>query len=123
MACTTAAKMATQDEAGGLHTLPLRNRKIPRAKRQPLRFNGALFVVLFTIILLHDVIQILGIMAADYCVGHKNYWLGLNAIGWSIYDTLLLAYLLCALWALIDVVMQVWFQGWHQKVTLFLSSS
>lgn len=91
------------------------------SNRPPIRLNWSLFVVLLTLVFLHDVIHTLGITAADYCVGHKNYWLDLNVMNFSIYDLLLLAYLLCTLWALIDVVMQGWLNEWRQKGTLFLS--
>jgi hypothetical protein len=121
MTCRLGDHDGHRTQPGGLNHMRLKSHNNPPSKRQSIRLNWTLFVVLLTVVLLHDVIQTLGITAADHCVGHKNYWLGLNVMNFSIYDTLLVVYLLCTLWALIDVVMQGWLHEWRQKGTLFLS--
>ncbi len=92
-----------------------------KEERKPVASNWILFVVLLTTILSFNWIHHFGILVGDKCIGHANYWLTENTWGLSIFQALFLIFMLCLLWALIDLFVLSLKKVPHRKFAVFFT--
>ncbi len=88
---------------------------------KPTPVNWTLFVVLLTTILSFNWIHHFGLLAGDKCIGHANYWLTENSWGLSMFQALFVIFLLCLLWALIDLFKLTLHKAPKRKFAVFFT--